>query len=530
MLDAASPSYLPLAVAVLGGALSLLLISWATRRRDDVSRLPSPSSSEASWLWGHERRVWDGEACQTHKRWIHEIGHVFRIKAAFGGRDILVAADHHAVQHVLQNTDRYVMAHAFRTVMGNLIGKGLAWVVGDDHLKLRRFLAPAFGPDSVKRMSDDVVTCAEKLELRLHGDVSHDASQTCEVNILPYISACTLDVIGRVAFGHDFQPQSAAPSGDASRIMSSWHKIVAISATNASFLAPLVLRMFPWITQLPLPALKAQGEANVIVRQIAKKLIANANTDDDRRDILSRLLKMNKSQAQFTEEEIIENIITFTMVGHETSSGTISFTLLALARNKEVQDKLRHEIQQYGQDLSYDAVQKLEYLEAAVREGIRLFAASPQTDRVALKDDVLPLKSPVQLDDGSVVRSVYIKRGQIIQIPFGAINADESTWGSDAAAFNPDRWIVAGGVPSPADLPHGWSGLLSFSDGPRTCIGYRLAILECKIILARLIRAFVFEDAQCTVRTKIAPTLQPIANGVAGNMPLRVRPVNGFGS
>jgi hypothetical protein len=55
---------------------------------------------------------------------------------------------------------------------------------------------------------------------------------------------------------------------------------------------------------------------------------------------------------------------------------------------------------------------------------------------------------------------------------------NESVWGKDAASFKPERWIVDGGTPAPADRPHGWNGLLSFSDGPRLCIGYRLGTLE----------------------------------------------------
>lgn len=57
------------------------------------------------------------------------------------------------------------------------------------------------------------------------------------------------------------------------------------------------------------------------------------------------------------------------MVGHETTAGSISFTLLDLARHPEKQRKLREEVRSYGRDLSYDDVQRLEYLDAVVKEG-----------------------------------------------------------------------------------------------------------------------------------------------------------------
>ena len=57
------------------------------------------------------------------------------------------------------------------------------------------------------------------------------------------------------------------------------------------------------------------------------------------------------------------------MVGHETTAGTTNFTLLQLARNPEMQKRLREEVQALQYDLNYDNIQKLEYLDAVVKEG-----------------------------------------------------------------------------------------------------------------------------------------------------------------
>ena len=51
------------------------------------------------------------------------------------------------------------------------------------------------------------------------------------------------------------------------------------------------------------------------------------------------------------------------MVGHETTAGTTNFTLLQLARNPEMQKRLREEVQALQYDLNYDNIQKLEYLD-----------------------------------------------------------------------------------------------------------------------------------------------------------------------
>ena len=64
-----------------------------------------------------------------------------------------------------------------------------------------------------------------------------------------------------------------------------------------------------------------------------------------------------------------QQVNTFIMVGHETTAGSLAFTLLELARHPEVQSRLRDEIRTKGGDLSYNDIQRLTYLDAVVKEG-----------------------------------------------------------------------------------------------------------------------------------------------------------------
>lgn len=61
------------------------------------------------------------------------------------------------------------------------------------------------------------------------------------------------------------------------------------------------------------------------------------------------------------------------LVGHETTAGCINFTLLELARNPAMQRRLREEITNEGNNLSYDDIQKLPYLDAVIKEGCVYF-------------------------------------------------------------------------------------------------------------------------------------------------------------
>lgn len=75
------------------------------------------------------------------------------------------------------------------------------------------------------------------------------------------------------------------------------------------------------------------------------------------------------------------------MVGHETTAGSLAFTLLELAKNPDVQQRLRDEIRTVGRDLNYDDIQRLQYLDAVVKEGyVTLPSPSPLPPPQSLTD------------------------------------------------------------------------------------------------------------------------------------------------
>ncbi|EED83115.1 predicted protein [Postia placenta Mad-698-R] len=492
------------------------------RRSEDVHRLLTAPRDVASRWWGHELLAFEGEATEMYTRWASVCGPIFKIKAALFHPDIVVVTDHAAVQHIFQNVDDYVKSPAFRPPVANVLGKGLVWAEGDDHKNQRRILATAFSPEAVKGMSDDIAECSEKLESRLTNHVlSHGGGST--INIVEHTSTCTLDIIGRVAFGYDFK---AGQSTEAQQIRASWEGHVNSGIQFGAFIAMLVIRACPSVFLLPLPAIKAGGRIREIVSKLSMRLLRRGAFNDRGRDILSILMKNDGARAakeeRLTPQQIVDNISTFMMVGHETTAGSLNFTLLELARRPGLQRRLREEVRRKGRELTYEDVQRLELLDAVVKEGLRLYPASPQTERVALKDDVIPLNKPVCTSDGTSITSLRVAAGQVFHIPFTTMHVNPAVWGPDAAEFKPERWFVPGGVPPPSELPHGWSGLVTFCDGPRNCIGYRLAIYEFKVILATLVRSLEFRETTAEVHTRISPTLQPVTDGQGGLLPLYI--------
>lgn len=106
--------------------------------------------------------------------------------------------------------------------------------------------------------------------------------------------------------------------------------------------------------------------------------------------------------------------------------------------------------------------------------------------------------------------SLEIRKGQTVVIPIFSIHRLNSLW-SDADVFDPSRWLRP--LPPQVELYSGWSHLLGFSDGPRSCVGMRLAIIEFKVILFGLVRRFQFKSVDQQLTLKISSSLQPWVKG-----------------
>lgn len=108
----------------------------------------------------------------------------------------------------------------------------------------------------------------------------------------------------------------------------------------------------------------------------------------------------------------------------------------------------------------------------------------------ASEDDVIPLSQPITTESGETVSSIVIAKGSILTAPIRYINRAEAFWGPTAGEFIPERWL--GDLGNAKEI-QGHKHLLSFIDGPRTCLGKGIALTEFKAVLGTLVKNFTFE-------------------------------------
>ncbi len=109
----------------------------------------------------------------------------------------------------------------------------------------------------------------------------------------------------------------------------------------------------------------------------------------------------------FQSSQNNSEVPTFLVAGHETTATATTWALFSLTQCPEAQAKLRNQLLAVGTDNpTMDELNALPYLDAVVRETLRIHPPVASTMRVATKDDILPLSEPVKDRNGNILDSI----------------------------------------------------------------------------------------------------------------------------
>ncbi|KAG5733846.1 Cytochrome P450 3A9, partial [Termitomyces sp. T112] len=254
------------------------------------------------------------------------------------------------------------------------------------------------------------------------------------------------------------------------------------------------------------------------------------------KDIMSILMKANMNASEedkLPDKEVLGQMATFAFAATDTTSNALSRTLHLLALHSEAQERLRAEVTEarksHDGDIPYDDLVSLPFMDAVCRETLRLHAPVPKVLRVARKDILLPLSTPIKGIDGREMDSILVPKNTEIFIAILNANRDPLLWGPDSLEWKPERWLAP--IPEAlhdAHMPGIYSHLLTFLGGGRACIGFKFSQLEMKVVLSTLISQFRFYPPEKEVVWQNSgitnPTLKDFPE--IPQLPLRMELVN----
>lgn len=206
--------------------------------------------------------------------WFDAYGPTITLDTAFWGGEVLVSVDPALIHHVFTTKCYdYAKSTFTRPFVERVIGRGLVWAEGDFHKLQRKQLVPAFTPELVNQMAPLVYDIA----YRSAATISNMLEQSDIVDIHDLSGRTTLDVLGHVALNHEFN----ALNGGAADIRDKWRQQGNDHISSKGFLAAALLRAFPWIGNLPIPVVQAQGSVKTTVHPLAEHIIQRAKDDID---------------------------------------------------------------------------------------------------------------------------------------------------------------------------------------------------------------------------------------------------------
>lgn len=334
------------------------------------------------------------------------------------------------------------------------------------------------------------------------------------VEIGNWMSRVTLDIIGVAGMGYDFN----AIQDPTTELISTYRSVFSPSR-QAQVLGFISLLLPFWLVR----ALPFQRNFQVVkavrtIRRICRQVIDKKKEELEGKDkhvgidILSVALK----SGCFTQENLVDQMMTFLAAGHETTATSMIWAIYLLCQHPDIQTRLREEIRgnlpsinDAENTVTAQVFDRLPFLHAVCNEVFRVHPAVPLTVRESAKDT-------------SILGTFVPKGTRIIMAP-QATNMAAPLWGPEPEKFDPDRWMGNGRANTGgADSNYAF---LTFLHGPRSCIGQSFAKAEFACLLAALVGRFEFEleDPDRKIEIKGGITAKP-----KDGLPIRIRLMDGW--
>ena len=207
------------------------------------------------------------------------------------------------------------------------------------------------------------------------------------------------------------------------------------------------------------------------------------------RDLIEAIVRNSVEERSpvYTDQSIFDEFKTFFLAGVDMTSSFLAMMIYLIAQHPEVEGRVREEISRV-KSFSHEELKQLTYLECVQKEVTRFYGPGiGNFPRLSLEDHHL--------------KGVPIRKGTMVHNqPLGLHHSEE--YYRDASAFRPERWLgECDSLPAYA--------LVSFSGGPRTCIGKHLALLESKVGLIKFMRRYRSIEAPRKIELILRSTYQP---------------------
>jgi cytochrome P450 len=371
-------------------------------------------------------------------------------------------------------------------LLGPLLGRGLLTSEGADWKWQRQAAAPLFRPQELASFVPAFVRCAERATTRWNAERgAHVRSMDAEMNRL------TLEIVA----------QTLLPGGDDAFMATLQRSVARMQRSGGWDILYASMNLPRW---MPRPGMyRSRVESHRMREAVAVRLRAHRADRAGEGDLVARLIAARDPETgrAMDEGQLVDNLLTFYLAGHETTAKAIAWTLYLLTRSPDWCAALEEEIDRVtgGSPVEASHLGRLERVQQVVKESMRLYPPVPMMSRQAVAD--------ARIGDHAIAA------GTSVLIPIYAIHRHAARW-ERPHEFDPTRFEGERerSIPRYQYMP--------FGAGPRICIGMPFAMMEATAVIATLLQRVRFtwaghEEPLPVARVTLVPR---------GGMPMRVAP------
>ncbi|KAI1851267.1 hypothetical protein JX266_003342 [Neoarthrinium moseri] len=351
-----------------------------------------------------------------------------------------------------------------------------AWAVA------HRILRPIFGPLSVQGMFDEMNDIAEQLCLKW----ARFGEKTA-IDVASDFTRLTLDTIALCLMDHRF---------NSFYLNEKTHPFVEsmMAVLGEADLQSMLPECAAWFRPRAMAGFRNHTK---VLRDMCHKIVdERRRTPVEKDDFLNAMIhgRDPESGDGLDDDAIVDNLITFLVAGHETTSGMLSFAVYYLLEHPKALSMAQAEVDRSlaGGRLTLRHLQNIPYIDAVLRETLRLMPTAPGFYVTPFQNETIGGK-------------YHVKPGESICVLLDPLHRDPKVWGLDADKFKPERMLRNNFDQLPSNS---WK---PFGNGLRGCVGRSFAWQEAQLILAMLLRDFSLAkyDPDYKLRVKHLLTIKP---------------------
>ncbi|MFJ6850425.1 cytochrome P450 [Streptomyces sp. NPDC091271] len=410
------------------------------------------------------------------------LGFIASLRADYGplveitlqpGTRTLIVQDPDLIRTMLTDLGPGLDKGRFFEKMGQLLGDSVVTAAGQEHVRRRRQLQPAFARPEIARYVDimrGATTAA--VDSWVPGR---------QLDVREAMVELSLEMLAKTVF--------AGSLDDATFRQLRKDLSVVMNGVGARVMLP------DWVERLPLPFNRRFTAARNAVRATIDHAVAELQeSGQETGDMLSLLLRTTDEETglPLTGHQISSEILTLAVAGTETTASVLSWALYEIARDTDVERRVLDELDTVldGRPVAFEDLPRLPYLDRVIRETLRLHHTGWLVTRRTV--------TRTQLGPWSVPAGTELAYCQ------HALHRDPALF-PDPLTFAPDRWLEE--AQAEAFTP---GAFLPFGAGKHKCIGDRFALTELVTAIATIIRRVRFEVPQDrTVRPVARATVRP---------------------